>query len=137
MVVASLQEEVDTGVVCAHEVHCLYVIDELLWVHEGKADVLHELWGILHAAVFESQPAACSLEQVQLCAALQAVAGQHEGQSFKRELDKLSRAQKRRKVLQDEVVDIFIHLSEVIRVGYASDLYAVVEGNLEKRGRNE
>lgn len=130
LVVAGLQEEVDAGVVRAHEVHRLHVVDELLRAHEGEADVLHELGGVVHAAVFVAQPAARGLEQVQLRAVFQAVAGQHEGQALERQLDELPRAQQRGEVLQDEVVDVFVHLREVVRVGDAPHLDTVVERNL-------
>jgi len=134
LVVAGLQEEVDAGVVRTHEVHRLHVVDELLRVHEGEADVLHELGGEVHAAVLVAQPAARGLEQVQLAAVFQAVAGQHERQAVERQLDEIARAQQRREVLQDVVVDVFVHLREVVGVGDAAHLHAVVQRNLRGGG---
>lgn len=55
-----------------------------------------------------------------------AITGKHEGKTFKREFQELPGAEQRRKILQDETVNIFIHFCQIVGVGNPPNFDTVV-----------
>lgn len=57
---------------------------------------------------------------------LKAITGKHEGKTFKREFQELPSAQQRRKILQDETVNIFIYFCQIVGIGNPPNFNTIV-----------